>query len=284
MVRPQLVTLGDNVVDRYVDLGWMYPGGNTVNVAVHAARLGVRASYIGVVGTDDAGRCVLDSLRAEGVDDEHITVLDGPNATATVRVVDGNRVFGDGTVGVSRFAPTAEHLALIGAADMVHTGDCSMLEEHLPRLRKHARALSFDFSERPWEYIQQLAPLVDIAICSMPSDDSVEHRATAIAALGPRTVVVTRGAAGATLLTPEGFHHSPAGTGPVVDTLGAGDALAARLLTGLMTGEAPQSALDAATVYATVCCAEYGAFGHQTALATPITTADDVSTHEGAPT
>lgn len=285
MRRPTLIAIGDNVVDCYVDLGWMYPGGNAVNVAVHAARLGADTAYIGVFGTDDAGVCVRDSMLAEGVDVTNADVVEGPNARAVVRVIAGNRVFGEGIVGVSRFVPTRHHLTMLRRADLVHTGDCSMLEEHLGDVRRHARLLSYDFSERPWHYVAELAPQVDIAICSLPSGDSAEDRARAVAALGPRTVVVTQGAAGATVLSAGRLHHAPAGSGPVVDTLGAGDALAARFLTGLLRREDPASALHAAATYATETCAEYGAFGHRTPLTSSVipTAADEASTQEGAP-
>ena len=36
-------------------LGKAYPGGNPVNVAVYMRRLGMDASYTGVVGTDQYG-------------------------------------------------------------------------------------------------------------------------------------------------------------------------------------------------------------------------------------
>lgn len=266
---PQLVTIGDNVVDCYVDLGWMYPGGNTVNVAVHAARLGVPGAYVGVVGSDAEGRCILEALRAEGVSTSAVTVADGPTARAVVHVVEGNRVFGSGLVGVSRFDPTPQHLDLLSRAQIVHTGECSMLDDHVPALQHRARRLSFDFSERPWDYIESLAGHVDIAFCSMPDDDSALHRAETIAALGPRIVVVTQGEHGALVLADGTAHHSPAPDVQVVDTLGAGDALAARFLAGVLDGEAPPLALDAATRYATTTCADYGAFGHRTALSTP---------------
>ena len=42
-----LLTLGDNVVDRYLERGVLYPGGNAVNVAVHGRRCGAGAAYIG---------------------------------------------------------------------------------------------------------------------------------------------------------------------------------------------------------------------------------------------
>ncbi|MFD2353648.1 hypothetical protein ACFSTC_36920 [Nonomuraea ferruginea] len=34
---------GDNVVDRYLHAGLMYPGGSAANVAVHSRRLGATA-------------------------------------------------------------------------------------------------------------------------------------------------------------------------------------------------------------------------------------------------
>jgi fructoselysine 6-kinase len=90
-----------------------------------------------------------------------------------------------------------------------------------------------------------------------------------VARLGPTTVAVTEGAAGATLLVDGRAIHAPAGDGPVVDTLGAGDAFIARLLVGIARGEEPEELLTAATGYATDTCSEYGAFGHQADLPEP---------------
>ena len=39
----KLIALGDNVIDAYRNTGEHFPGGNAVNVAVHAARLGSHA-------------------------------------------------------------------------------------------------------------------------------------------------------------------------------------------------------------------------------------------------
>ena len=40
----KLLSVGDNVIDYYVNTGEMYPGGNAVNVAVHASKIGVDAA------------------------------------------------------------------------------------------------------------------------------------------------------------------------------------------------------------------------------------------------
>ena len=263
----RLLTVGDNVVDRYVERGYMYPGGNAVNVAVHGRRVGAHTAYIGVVGTDASGQAVLRALESEQVDCRLTRVVEGPNASADVRVVDGNRVFGSGRPGVSVFTLTPSDLAAAGDFDIVHTGECSSIEGQLAALRAASRRLSFDFSERPWDYVEAHAPQVSIANASCPGGDLTEatRLAHAIRELGPDTVSVTLGAAGAILLA-DRLYHSPAGDGPVVDTLGAGDAFIARLLFGLARGEPAQAVLSAATTYASAACASYGAFGHETPL------------------
>lgn len=279
-----LLAIGDNVVDRYLDRGVFYPGGNAVNVAVHARRCGATAGYIGAIGTDDAGRAVLDSLVDEGVDTSLVRVLDGPNASAEVRVIDGNRVFGHGDPGVSRFRLSGADLAAAAAADVVHTGECSMLEGQLSDLAAVARLLSFDFSERPQDYIAEHAPLVDVAVRSLPSAGDVDaavREARRIRSLGPRIVAVTMGAGGAVVVDGDDVAHSPAPQTPVVDTLGAGDAFIARFLTGLVAREPLDRLVAAATAYASAACTTFGAFGHETPFPPSTITAPLTPIHEG---
>ena len=274
----RIVALGDNVVDCYPDLGVMFPGGNALNVAVHAHRVGASAAYIGAVGTDEAGVLVRDALVTEGVDTGLLRVVDGDNAYAVVRLVNGNRVFGDGDIGVSRFTVSEEELAACREADLVHTGECSMLEGDLERLAGAARRLSFDFSERPWSYVAEHAPKVDVAILSAASTEAdPRDLVTRVAALGPSLVAVTQGDAGATLWVGGQLLHAPAGDGPVVDTLGAGDAFIARLLVGLARDEEPADLVHAATTYASASCREHGAFGYRTSLPSHLMTPGEVS-------
>ena len=263
-----VLTVGDNVVDTYPQRAEFYPGGNTVNVAVHVRRLGGGASYIGAVGTDHAGQVVLGSLREEGVDTSRTRVVEGPNAYAVVHVVDGNRVFSTGDLGVSTFDLTPADLDFAGGFDIVHTGECSHLESQLVDLARVARRLSFDFSERDWGYIELLAPLVDIAIRSAPgvSPETALDQARRLRGLGPRTVAVTLGADGAVVLDGDDTWTVPAPSGSVVDTLGAGDAFIARLLLGLAREEPVADVVTAATAYATETCATFGAFGHPAPL------------------
>ncbi len=267
MRRPRILAVGDNVVDLYPQQGVMYPGGNAVNVAVHARRLGAEAAYFGVLGDDHAGDVVLDALRSEDVDTTFTRIAPGPNAFAVVEVVEGNRVFAHGDVGMSVFTMTGADLDAVSGYDIVHTGECSHLESQLDSLARVARRLSFDFSERPWDYVQQYAPFAAVATWSAPSGDLVEGRrlVETLRELGPQTAIVTLGAAGAVVLE-EQLTYRPAPTGQIVDTLGAGDAFIARFLVGLGRNEAMGELLTAATAYATANCADFGAFGHATSM------------------
>jgi 2-dehydro-3-deoxygluconokinase len=76
--------------------------------------------------------------------------------------------------------------------------------------------------------------------------------ASALAAMGPRTVVVKRGAAGATAWHDDAVQEVVAVPTTVVDPVGAGDAFAAGLLADLAAGRPMSEALATAAAVAAV--------------------------------
>jgi fructoselysine 6-kinase len=62
-VPVRICGVGDNVVDRYLELGLMFPGGNALNVAVFAKRAGAEAAYLGITGNDVLGEIVRRQLQ-----------------------------------------------------------------------------------------------------------------------------------------------------------------------------------------------------------------------------
>jgi sugar/nucleoside kinase (ribokinase family) len=265
----KLLGAGDNVVDRYHDLGRMFPGGNALNVAVAAARVGAQTAYVGAVGTDRAGEVVLAGLRAEGVDTSHVRVIHGPTAYADVTLVEGDRVFVGADIGVSRFRLDADDLAWAATFDLVHTGDCSMLEEQVVDLAA-AAPLAFDFSiHRDPDYLEPILPHLEVA-CFSASDLDEEAALDLLAravAHGPRLALATRGTAPALLHDGRRTWRQPVLAGVVVDTLGAGDSFIGRFLVGVLSGEDPAATLHGAAQAAAATCGSYGAFGHGSPLA-----------------
>ncbi len=236
----RLLGAGDNVVDRYRDLGMLFPGGNTLNVAVAAVRAGAEAAYLGVLGNDRAGDIVRAALVAEGVGIERLRIADGPNAWADVTVVDGDRVFVGADATISRFELDAADLAFAATFDLVHTGDCSMIEDQVADLAA-AAPLAFDFSiHRERDYLEPILPHLTVA-CFSASDQQEEAVLDLLADAvdrGPRLALATRGTAPALLYDGRRTWRQPVTGRDVVDTLGAGDSFIGRFLVGVIAGEA----------------------------------------------
>jgi fructoselysine 6-kinase len=269
----RLAGVGDNVVDRYRDLGTMFPGGQSLNVAVYARRAGLEAAYLGVLGDDVAGRHVLGALESEGLDTSHVRVVPGPNAFAEVALFDGNREFVGGGDGVSVFRISDEDLDWLSGFDVIHSSESSRLEDQLGRLAGIA-PLSFDFSvRRDPTYYEPLLPHVEIAEFSLADldEDAAEAWLERIHGLGPRLVLATRGAADALLFDGQRVWRQPSVPTEVIDTLGAGDAFIARFLVGILRREPVEQSLAAAAASAATTCTAYGAFGYGTAAYPPMT-------------
>jgi sugar/nucleoside kinase (ribokinase family) len=67
----------DQPLDRPFPFTGPYPSGAPFIFAVQAARLGARVAGVGAVGNDAFGRCLLDQLRADGVETRGVHVLPG---------------------------------------------------------------------------------------------------------------------------------------------------------------------------------------------------------------
>jgi fructoselysine 6-kinase len=268
----RLAGVGDNVVDRYRDLGTMFPGGQALNVAVYAHRFGLETAYLGAVGDDVAGRHVLGAMHSEGIDTSRVRVVPGPNATGEVTLVDGNREFVGGDAGVSKIRLDEGDLAYLAGFDLIHSSESSYLEDQLGLLAGVA-PLSFDFSvHRDPAYLEPLVPFVEIAEFSLSdlADADAEAWLERVHRLGPRLVLATRGASGALLYDGRRFWRQVAVETQLIDTLGAGDAFIARFLVGVLRDEPVETSLAAAAVEAAAVCGAYGAFGYGTAAFPPM--------------
>ena len=262
-----LLGLGDNTVDTYVDRGLQFPGGNAVNVAVLAHRLGAKCGYLGCIGSDEAGMLLIEALRAEGVDTGYCRVLPGENARAFIGHDGNDRRFLRSQRGVrgqwGGFA--AADLAYIAGFDLVHSSVYSELESDLPAIRQAARRLSYDFSER-WTDANLAAtlPALDIAFLSFPtaSDDECRGLLARCVGQGPSIAVVTRGQRGSMALSGGVFHRYGIAHASVVDTLGAGDGFIAAFLLAILEDAGFEAALAAGADHAAAVCEYHGGFGH----------------------
>jgi fructoselysine 6-kinase len=281
----RLVAVGDNVVDCYPRLGLMFPGGNSLGVAVHAGRSGVPSAFVGAVGDDEPGRLVRTALAAERVDTDRLRVLPGPTAIATVDVVGGERVFVGNDKGVSLIDLDDADLDYLASFDVAHTSCYSRLEARVPAVARRL-PLSYDFSHRTEP--RYAGPLLGHLFLATFSGGELSYEHAADLARwahreGARYVLVTGGPRGAVLYDGRRSHRQPALRAAVTDTLGAGDSFIARTLVGLVgrTETAPETLAAAARV-ATQACGHPGSFGYGAALPPELRLPDrvvDVSRH-----
>ena len=226
----RVLGIGDNVCDKYLETGTIYPGGNAMNFAVFSKELGVESAYLGVFGDDEVGAHIHQVVEALGLDLSHARYAKGLNGMARAMLVEGDRVFLPGHAGVARTcAPVLSDLDLeyMKGFDILHTSIYSYMESELPVMRASGAFVSMDFSDDySEEYLKQCCPFVDCAIlsCGGKSEEEINHLIDLTSELGCSVIITTRGSKGA-LVTVNGkrYEQSPYLV-KAVDTMGAGDA------------------------------------------------------------
>lgn len=284
----KIVAIGDNVCDKYLSRGKMYPGGQCVNTCVYAQLNGAQAAYLGKYGSDEVAAYNRSLLRQLGIDDSRSRQFEGENGFAMVTLKGNDRVFlGSNKGGVAKehsFDFTAEDLDYIRQFQLIYTNLNSYIEDDLPFLQSSGVPIAYDFSTR-WtdEYLARVAPYVQVAIlsCAHLSDADREREMRKAAAHGVQIVLGTIGEAGSYVLYDGQFYYAQAvHADDVIDTMGAGDAYFAAFLcdllkssrTGALVEEGSdmparlQHAMAVGAAFSARMCAKEGAFGYGTPI------------------
>jgi len=265
----RLATLGDVMLDVIVRLDEpLAPGddvrartrtgagGQAANVAAWAASLGAGARCIAKRGDDAAGELVARELAAHGVE------LAGPVGAGATGVVvsivgaDGERSMASDRGVAPSLAPDELDPAWLDC-DVLHLSGYALLREPISgaallaaRLaRERGARLSVDVAA--WTEIRAFGPvrfreLLDALAPDVLFATEAEWEMLGGAYLGAPTGVVKRGARGCTVLTEDARLDLASLEADVVDTTGAGDALAAGFLIGGALEEAARRGLSAA--------------------------------------
>lgn len=277
----KVLGLGDNVFDSYDNLGIAYPGGNAVNVAVSASRLGHEASYLGRVADDLWGERLLGALKAERVDAGACEIVPGGTTKLCHQDrIDGERHFkgvelGEAWPGAP--VPSGPAVEYACGFDAILTSCNAKVDDWLPLFDGRQGVLSYDFGEkdkyRTPENLAKIAPHIDLAQFSMSGTDQAVIDEFLAGWQFDCPVLVTRGSLPPLLSWDGGRVHGVAAAGDAVDTMGAGDSFVTALVTSLVEEGwrrgAPlpeasrlEDALAAAAAHAARMCQVEGAFGH----------------------
>ncbi len=245
-------------------------GGSPFNVARGMARLGANVALFTGVSTDMLGENLLGTLRDEGVDTRYL-LRTGRRTTLSVVAVDaaGSPSYTFYGVGSSDCTIHVADLPLLDdKINGLHFGSYSIAVEPVATAmaalaeRERHRFISLDPNVRPtvepdmniWrtriDAMRRLASVVKVSeedLSALYPGENLEDRLRQWASDGPALTILTRG--GAEVLAMRGsdtIRVSPP-TITVVDTVGAGDAFQASLLTSISKQSEPRQWLESAS-------------------------------------
>ncbi len=273
--RPSVFAVGDLCIDYYASTRRILPGGQAFNVAVHARRLGMTAALASCVGTDFWGSWLLDRVTLARVDSRLTVRRPGRSFVTTVQhSPGGERYFVSEEEGAAAdWRVDDAVLAAAARARLAYVTPWARAGARLGALRgRRGPLVAFDCMDLQSEMpLPAELPFVDIAF--VPVAGATEGATVArIAGAGVRNVVALRGRDGSALYEGGRLVSEVAPpSGRVVDTLGAGDALAAAFCVAyLRSGDMPGAHLEAADYAAQACAHVGGTLGPRGEWDTPL--------------
>jgi sugar/nucleoside kinase (ribokinase family) len=235
------------------------PAGAAGGTAVTLAKLGAAVLSVGAVGTDDAGRVLVEMLERFGVDCSGLVRREDVQTSSTILPIrpNGDRpalhvIGANATLGLDDVPWDA-----VSEASFLHVGGPEFLgpenaTEILSRARSAGTVTTCDILADGWpELLDMLAPALEHVDYLFPNEEQAvaltgasgwEEAAAALLERGIGCVVVTRGASGAAIVSSDGIESVPAFETDVVDTTGCGDAFVAGFIRGLSLERAPREA------------------------------------------
>jgi len=218
-----------------------YPGGKGANQAVAASAAGAQVTLVGCVGDDDNGDRYRRGLVERGVDVGSLRVVSGLVTGHAVILVDAR---GENCIVVAAGANSALTPHDVEQASF-GPGDVVLLQLEVPVdvvcraiVKGHAAGATVVLNPSPFAVL----PIDVLELCDVLVVNESEYAALTSAGLRHRSVVVTRGAAGAQW----GEALVPSRAADVVDSTGAGDAFTGALSAALTLGVQHHEALGLA--------------------------------------
>lgn len=248
------------------------PGGSAANTIVALSRLGVDTSFVGLVGTDEEGKRILEEFGKEGLE-TRIRKEEGYTGAA-IGFVDakGERALYIYPGVNDRLGMAHIDIELINNARFLHTSsfvNTKQLGLQCELARRIKSKLSFSPGMLCFKYeLNDLAELIARSevlflsaseLKSLIKGKDYEKGATNLLDLGAKKVCVTLGDRGCYVANSTGeTHQIEAYPTDVVDTTGAGDAFAAGFLYGLLHEKGIYESGKLGNLAASFCIREYG--------------------------
>jgi 5-dehydro-2-deoxygluconokinase len=241
-----------------------YVGGCPTNISVGTRRLGLRSALLTAVGEDQVGDFVLAFLEKEGIETQFIPRKPHHRTSAVILTIQPPDRFPltyyregcadrELTCDEVRRAPVDDSaIVVVSGTGLTHEPSRSATLYAAERASTAGNDVFVDLDYRPDQWssradyaaaAQQLLRRSSIAVgteeevVAAADDDDLNAAIEALLRVGPKTLIVKRGARGASIYTPGSPPRAiPAFPIVVLNVLGAGDAFASGLIWGLRRG------------------------------------------------
>lgn len=263
---------GETLLGRDFDMG---PGGKGSNQAVQAARLGANVEFVGRLGADNFGLVGKTLYAEEKVGTTYLLESSDRNTGVGFIVLDSA---GDNFIvldpGANALFSTAD---VDRARERIETSNVLITQLEIPletaghalKLAREANVISI-LNPAPARHVPR--EILENADLVTPNETELRimlgHAPDAdvdsmelcqeLLGTGVQRVILTRGARGAVIVTPDSYHNMSAFPVNVVDSTGAGDAFNGTLATYLARGVPLEPAVRYAVAAGALACTRLG--------------------------
>lgn len=271
------VIFGEVLYDCFPD-GQAVLGGAPFNVAWHLQGFGRAPLFISRVGDDPLGHQVKDAMHNHGMDASGLQ-LDSLHPTGKVTITMSGKNHSFEIIPDQAYdyidqgaLPPLPDSTLFYHGSLAARSPVSAQTLAFLNTRYAGKRLVDVNLRSPWWQQQQVLELVDgawlaklndeeLQLLVPDADDDASRIQQLINNAGLQLLLVTRGAAGAELLTASGesFRVAPDSVTEVVDTVGAGDAMTSVLILAILQGWPWQQALERSQAFASAIVGQRGA-------------------------
>ncbi len=268
-----IIVAGEALIDLIAtpsgDLG-VHPGGGPFNTARWLGRLGMRVGFLGALANDPLGLRLRDSLNEAGVALDPVVATQLPTTLAVAQLDDAGVAhysFYTEATSTRDLSPEQVRGRLPDALDAIYVGSFGLVLEPIASAtevtvalaRQRGALVMVDPNVRAAliddraHYLSRLgAVLRQTDVLKLSVEDAAwlmpEHpphaAARALLGRGPRIVLLTEGADGATVFRAGSETHLRAAPVAVIDSIGAGDAFAAGFLARWLGSDPNAPAVD----------------------------------------
>lgn len=264
---PRLPRAGETLIaeDRRVDIG-----GKGLNQAIVAARCGATVTLIAPLGRDEAGKRARKIAHSEPLGATFIETDAATDQSIIAVAGDGENTIISSASSAAALTPEKIDAALtdFAAGDvLLMQGNLSLdaTRHTLRTARDHGLITCLNPSPIQWSY-EGLWPLVHTMVANhaelaeLTGMEGLDAGIRAMRSAGVETVLVTRGADGARLVSGDLDLYAEAAPAEVIDTAGAGDTFCGAFIAATMQGRDAGDAMAVAVRAAAVTVSRHGTY------------------------